>query len=230
MLRMRIMPAVTAATMLLPAACTDLPAPLGLEESLRPSMSQSGRKLDVVEAGGVPYYADFSAWFIPTDGEWVAIVFKRSPDCIPPEFNLLQWLDFSLFGPGGAACPMVVDGHAIFGHPSDFENGIIPRQEHYTGKAVPVWFVPLVELEAAIADWALTIGELASLPGLIEGQASSFSQSIKNADAATGGNGNRRGSSSTTASGTLADGRSFLLHIAEKNEGALILHAKIAIR
>ena len=42
--------------------------------------------------------------------------------------------------------------------------------------AVPVWFVAAPELEAAMADGVVTIGELAALPSLLRGTATSYAE------------------------------------------------------
>jgi hypothetical protein len=232
MLRMRKMLVLAVASLLPLAACDDGPEPLALDaDVLLPSMA--GSKVDVNVLGGVPYYADLAYDFIPTDGDRVAIVFKRSPDCVPSDFNLLDWLDFSLLAPEGPVCPSTVDGFAIFGDPSDLENGIPPRQEHYTGDAVPVWLAPLDAFNAAITDGVLTIGELEGLDGLLMGVADQYNSSIRNADSVTGGNGKRPGSESTTAKGKLEDGRSFLVHIAERfvpTGARTFMHVQITIR
>lgn len=232
MLRMRMMLVLAVATLLPLGACDDEPEPLALDgDGLLRSMA--GTRVDMNVLGGVPYYADLAYDFIPTDGDRVAIVFKRSPECIPADFNLLDWLDFSLFTPEGPVCPSTVDGFAIFGDPSDLENGIPPRLEHYTGDAVPVWFAPLNAFNAAIADGVLTIGELEGLDGLLMGVADQYTSSIRNADAVTGGNGKRPGSESTMAKGKLEDGRSFLLHIAERfvpPDARTFMHVLITIR
>ena len=44
--------------------------------------------------------------------------------------------------------------------------------------AVPVWFVRWPELEVAIADAELTIGELSSLPSLLVGSATFYSETL----------------------------------------------------
>jgi hypothetical protein len=233
MLRMWRTLVLAVATLFPLAACADRPEPLAPEENMTPMLSQSDRKVAVSELGGVPYYADLAYDFIPTDAGWVAIVFKRTPDCVPPEFNLLDWLDISLFAPGGPVCPSTIDGFAIFGSPSDLQNGIPPRQEKYTGDAVPVWFAPLDEFNAGIADGLLTIGELEGLDGLLRGVATIFSQSINNAASVTGSKGQKPASSSTVANGTLEDGRSFNYHLAERfnpPDGRIFLNVKITIR
>lgn len=229
MVRMRTMLCGLTTTFLISACSED--SPLEPETAVAPEIAMSGSSLKIVD-GPVPYYADLSSGFVVADDGWVAIVFKRSPECVPADFNLLARLDFSLFAPGGPECPMVVSGVQLFGNPSDPMMGVPPRQEHYTGSAVPIWFAPMAVFEAATADGDLKIGELGALSGLVKGVASVFNQSIRNSDAATQGSGRRPGSSSTVARGTLEDGRSFHLHVAEKFQpgaGNTILHVNITI-
>lgn len=53
--------------------------------------------------------------------------------------------------------------------------------------AVPVWFVPMSVMEAALQDGVLTIGELTGLSGLLVGYASRFNLSVPEACAHCGG-------------------------------------------
>ena len=46
--------------------------------------------------------------------------------------------------------------------------------------AVPVYFVSWPELQAAMADGELKIGELESLPSLLRGTADSYKQTVRN--------------------------------------------------
>jgi hypothetical protein len=55
---------------------------------------------------GPPWYANFSADFIPTDDGMVAIAFIREPSCIPTDFNLLLWLD----PPAAFGCELTIEG------------------------------------------------------------------------------------------------------------------------
>src|SRR5262245_28222655 len=45
------------------------------------------------EHPGPAYYALFGRGFAPNDNGWVGIVFIRTPPCVPPGFNLLDWLN-----------------------------------------------------------------------------------------------------------------------------------------
>jgi len=94
---------------------------------------------------------------------------------------------------------------------------------HGTG-AVPTWFVRRPELQGAIADGVLTIGELAALPSLLTGSASFFLESIRNDIVQQ-----RGGNEALVASGTLSDGRSFQVELTEKfREGEhLFPHVRI---
>ena len=94
---------------------------------------------------------------------------------------------------------------------------------HGTG-AVPTWFVRRPELQGAIADGVLTIGELAALPSLLTGSASFFLESIRNDIVQQ-----RGGNEALVASGTLSDGRSFQVKLTEKfREGEhLFPHVRI---
>jgi hypothetical protein len=76
---------------------------------------------------------------------------------------------------------------------------------------VPIWFVAWPELQAAIDDGTLTIGELAGLPSLRIGYASFYQESVRNST-----QGRRHPSSTTEARGPMADGRTFRLHVSKK--------------
>jgi hypothetical protein len=140
---------------------------------------------------------------VVTDGGWVGIVFYRSPECVPPEFNLLDWRD----RPAAFDCALTVEGeewwHDLSAPP--------PFQTHERGLgAVPVYFVALSELQAAMADDVLTIAELQTLPSLLIGQASFLEDVVHNTSD------QNHGHSVLVARGTLEDGRSFELRYNEK--------------
>jgi hypothetical protein len=105
------------------------------------------------EAPGPPYYADLQRGYVVAAGGWAAIVFFRSPVCVPVGFNLLDWRDrLAAFD-----CTLTVEGeewwHDLAAPP--------PFQTHERGLgAVPVYFVAVAALQAAMADDLLTIGEL----------------------------------------------------------------------
>jgi hypothetical protein len=129
------------------------------------------------------------------DGTWAAVPFYRSPECVPEDFNLMDWFDADL---DPADCPMVVEGFAII---SDSEG--FPKSSQVSGDEVPVWFFEWSELEEAMGDGVLTIGEMESLPSLIKGTASMYEEELHFTPP------HEVGHTSVAAHGTLEDGRSF---------------------
>ena len=94
-----------------------------------------------------PYYAD---WY--WDDDWVVWIFYRHPDCIPANFNLLEFFH----GPAvGCPLPITVKGFEIRKNPED----LVPIQGKYEGLGdVPVWFLPRIDYDGAVMD-----GELNSI-------------------------------------------------------------------
>jgi hypothetical protein len=174
---------------------------------------------------GPPIYASIDSGFLPHTEDLAVVFFYRSPDCVPEDFNLLDHLDFTPAFPGGPPrpflCELLISGRA-FWHSLDDP---APALQFFYGQgAVPTWFVAWPELEAAAADGVLTISELAALPSLQIGQASSFLETIRNSVPAQ-----RGGSEEVVASGTLLDGRSFVVHINEKFRDGVHLFKNIRI-
>ena len=159
---------------------------------------------------GPPYYAFLDRpplGEIFRDGDWVAVPFVRDPNCVAlkrPTFNLLDSADV----PAAFDCVLTVNGFAIWKNgppPTD----LVPIQSYYSGLgSVPVWFVRWTELQAAIADDVLTIGELRSLPSLIVGTASFFEAVEQPGSFRPQGFGN--GKIEVIALGMLSDGRRFI--------------------
>ena len=156
------------------------------------------------EAPGPPYYALLSRGFVPNDGSWAGIVFLRSPLCVPADFNLLDW--FNRWAAWD--CELMVEGeewwHSLDAPP--------PFQLRDRGLgAVPVYFARWPELQAAIADDLLTIGELQSLPSLLKGTASFLEHVVHNSNQPT-----NHGHETLVSRGTLDDGRTFEFRYNEK--------------
>jgi hypothetical protein len=154
-----------------------------------------------------PIYANFNRDFMSHDDEWAVVFFYRPPACVPADFNLLDWFDFSgnPFRPG---CDLLFEGHANWrslGDPYPADSVF-----HGTG-AVPAWFVRWPELQAAVADDVVTVGELAELPSLVIGTASFYLESIRNDI-----RGSRGGNEALVAFGTLDDGRLFQVELTER--------------
>lgn len=156
------------------------------------------------EHPGPPYYALFDRAFIPSDDGWAGIVFVRSPSCVRAGFNLLDWFD----PPTAQGCALTVEGegwwHDLSAPPA--------FQIHARGQgAVPIYFVRLSELQAAVADDLLTIGELESLPSLLIGEASFLEHIVHNTNQPT-----NHGHETLVSRGLLEDGRSFEFRYNEK--------------
>ncbi|HUQ15070.1 MAG TPA: hypothetical protein VM094_03375 [Gemmatimonadales bacterium] len=165
------------------------------------------------ESPGPPSYSELAPDFVFHTDRDAAIVFWRSPACIPGDFNLLQNLDLTPAFPGGPprsfVCPLTVEGISWWHDPA---TDPFPYQVQVEESgAVPIWFFAWSELEPAVADGTLTISELAGFLSLRIGHASFYRESIRNSN-----QGNRHASSSTAARGMLVDGGSFRLHVSEK--------------
>ena len=134
----------------------------------------------------------------------MGIVFIRSPDCVPSGFNLLDWFD----RPAAFDCQLMVEGdewwHSL-SEPPPFQ-----MRERGLG-AVPVYFVRLSELEAAMANDVLTLPELRTLPSLMIGKATYLLQVIHNTNQPTS-----HGHETMVSRGTLGDGRKFEFRYNEK--------------
>jgi hypothetical protein len=153
---------------------------------------------------GPPYYALLGRGFAPTDNGWTGIVFVRSPACVPPGFNLLDQFN----PPTAFGCELTVEGKAWWhdlATPPAF-------QLHERGLgAVPVFFVAWTELESALIDDVLTIGELQDFPSLLIGSASFLQHVVHNTNQPT-----NHGHETLVSYGELEDGRSFQFRYNEK--------------
>ena len=155
---------------------------------------------------GPPWYADFSADFIPTDDGTVGIAFIREPSCIPTDFNLLVQFDV----PAAWGCELTIGGKTWRHEVTD----PYPFQARYSGLgAVPIYFVDEAELAAATQDGVLTIGELQALPSLLIGFADSYRNVTHNDNQGGAGFGHEV----LNASGTiLQSGLPFYFHLTEE--------------
>ena len=114
-----------------------------------------------------PFYTSVPVDTLHND-DWAAIPFWRPAECVPADFNLLDY-----FNAAAVECPLLVEGFAEFRSLDD--RGPILTEARGLG-AVPIWFVRWPELQAATADGALTIGELASQPSLLVGTANIYNE------------------------------------------------------
>jgi hypothetical protein len=149
--------------------------------------------------GETPFYARIESGEIFHSDEWAVIGFYRPPACVPADFNLLALFDV----PGAFACgPSTIDGFTIWRNGPETDPAPIQAEFHGLG-AVPIWFVRWPDLEAAVADDVLTIGELAALPSLLVGSASFYQETLHPEQAA------QVGELEFVAHGTLEDGSPF---------------------
>lgn len=182
-------------------------APVEPTESSPPMEEES--ELVRIEAGdGPPFYARFGENETFGDGEWVAIVFYRSPDCIPDEFNLNQFFDFpGEAGPGAFSCqPPTTD--VVEYWVNGPETDPAPAISEMTGRgAVPVWFFAAADIDAAMTDGVVTIGELEAISSRRVGSASTFTEHLKPTQS------NEAPLIRFMAEGTLEDGGNFLVDV-----------------
>ena len=146
------------------------------------------------ESPGVPAYARIGPDAIHTD-EWAAVPFYRLPACVPADFNLLRFMD----APRAFGCPLTVEGHEVWERGPGQDPA--PKLVVTRGIDVPIWFVSWPELQAAMSDGVLTIGELSGLESLVVGTADVYREVLRPGELLV-----------VDAHGTLADGRSFQLH------------------
>jgi hypothetical protein len=176
---------------------------------------------DVPEDRSPPVYADFGLGFLPHTEEWAVVFFYRTPACVPADFNLLDFFDTP---PRPFSCELHIQGRLNW-HSLDDP---FPAEIFLFGTgALPTWFVRWPELQAAVADGELTIGQLAALPSLLIGSASFFLESIRNSVPEQ-----RGGNEAIVASGNLTDGRSFQVELTEKfrEREHLFPHVRIEFR
>lgn len=175
--------------------------------------------LNVPEDIEPPVYAALDRGFLPHTEEWAVVVFYRTPECVPTDFNLLDFFDLT---DRPFLCALHIESRTNWVSLDD----PYPAESFLWGTgAVPVWFVRWPELQAAVADDVLTVGELAALPSLLVGSASFFHESVRNDI-----RGQRGGNEALVASGTLADGRSFVFQMTEKFRDGVHLYNHLRVQ
>jgi len=113
--------------------------------------------------------------------QWAAIPFYRNPECVPADFNLLEFFDFTPdpdFGLRAFGCPVTVQGFELWSNGLGIDEAPYHAQLSGLG-AVPVWFVSWPDLQGAVQDGLLTIGDLTSMPSLRKGVATFFSEVLQ---------------------------------------------------
>lgn len=163
----------------------------------------------VIESQGeVPFYARFGENETFGDEEVVAIVFYRPPECIPAEFNLMQFFHFpDETSPGAFACaPPTTAGTETWENGPETDPA--PLVAELTGRgAVPVWFFDREELFAAMADGQVTIGDLTEMPSRRVGTAVTYAELLHPSQS------NAQPLIQFTAEGTLEEGGAFAVSV-----------------
>jgi hypothetical protein len=192
----------------LPEDTQSQPTETTVIETEAPATAEAKEPVRIEANGEVPFYARFGENETFSDGEWTVIVFYRSPDCIPADFNLNQFFHFpGNDGPGAFACtPPTTTSIEYWAN--DPQTDPAPLVSEMTGRgAVPVWFIAQAEIEAALADGVVTIGELAESPSLLKGEAATYTELLHP------GQSNPQPLIQFKAEGSLGDGRSFMVDV-----------------
>ncbi|HUE98539.1 MAG TPA: hypothetical protein VMN99_04750 [Anaerolineales bacterium] len=173
-----------------------------------PAAAESTEPVRIESNGEVPFYARFGENETFSNGEWAVIIFYRSPECIPADFNLNQFFHFpGDSGPGAFGCTPPTTTSIEYWATGP-ETDPAPLVAEMTGRgAVPVWFIALAEVEAALTDGVVTIGELAESPSLLKGEAANYTELLHP------GQSNAQSLIQFKAEGTLEDGRSFMVDV-----------------
>jgi hypothetical protein len=169
------------------------------------------------EDPGPPFYARVGYQYLH-DGGLLAIPFYRSPACIPADFNLLEFFHFPTgpTDPAAFACPLQMTGRLLI--EPDAAPGTFPRQVVLQGDAVPIWFIPLLDFQAAADDGEVTMAQLAALSP-VKGTASRFHETLHPRE--------DEHRIIIDARGTLEDGRTFRFHATHIDDAARVIRINI---
>lgn len=192
----------------LPEDTQTQPTEVTVSEVEASATAESKEPVRIESNGEVPFYARFGENETFSDGEWTVIVFYRSPDCIPADFNLNLFFHFpGTDGPGAFACaPPTTTSIEYWAN--DPQTDPAPLIAEMTGRGdVPVWFIAQAEIETAMSDGVVTIGELAASPSLLKGRAANYTELLHP------GQSNPQPLIQFKAEGMLEDGRSFMVDV-----------------
>lgn len=173
-----------------------------------PAVADDAELVRVENGDGPPFYARYGENETFGDSKWVAIVFYRSPDCVPEEFNLNQFFDFpSDTGPGAFGCQPPTTNVVEYwaGEPGSAPAPAV--SEMTGGGAVPVWFFSRADIDAANSDGVVTITELEGLASRRVGSATTFTEYLKPTQS------NAAPLIQFMAEGTLEDGGDFMVDV-----------------
>lgn len=171
---------------------------LTLLAPVTPSADAQVRLLVPEESPSGPFYARLERGTVLQTEDWVAIAFYREPSCVRTNFNLLNFFDVANI-PAIFSCPLTVHGFELWADPA---NDPAPRQSKLQGNgAVPVWFVSVADVQAALPG--ITVTELLAMPSLMQGVATSFTETLHPLGGAV------QSTLQIVATGSLPDGRTF---------------------
>jgi len=185
---------------------------VGLVNGAAPTAAPQSQGVVRTPGGDVPFYARTDR--IYHDDEWAVIVFYRPPDCVPGDFNLLDFYDV----PGAFFCgPPTTTGWDIWENGPGIDPVPIKSQLKGLG-AVPVWLVNWPEMQAVVGDGELTMTELEAMLSLQRGWASFYNESLLIGRKLT-----------IVANGVLEDGRSFHVQLTNVDEPG-VMNATVVLR
>jgi hypothetical protein len=111
------------------------------------------------EDPGIPTYARVGPILnqFLVAGDKLVIPFYRNPQCIPENFNLMNYYD----PPAAFGCELMVNGRFVI--EKDAEEGQFPIMVYTTGANVPIWIVNWDSFQSIMANGPVTITALESL-------------------------------------------------------------------
>lgn len=186
------------------------PTAVAIQEDSPTQTAVNNEPVEIDSNGEVPFYARFGDNETFSNGEWAVIIFYRSPDCIPADFNLDQFFHFpDENGPGAFGCtPPTTTSVELWANGPETDPAPLVAEMAGRG-AVPVWFFSEADIVGAMADSVVTIEELAALPSRLVGTAASYTELLHP------GQTNAQPLIQFTAEGLLEDGRAFLVDVSQ---------------
>jgi len=156
---------VLSLIVLMLCACEREPAAIVAQDDSQFTALQKPVKYEIV---ALPFWARTD--IVPViDGYGVIYFYTADPANIPDDFNLLWFFD-----PLALEYPPAVSGFEIYSDEQDF----VPRKSHMTGNgAVHFWFFLEEQINAALADYEITMHELEALDPL-KGLATHFVEEL----------------------------------------------------
>ncbi len=211
---------VLSLIVLLLCACEREPAGIVAPDNGQVTALQKPVKYEIV---ALPFWARTD--IVPViDGYGVIYFYTADPANIPDDFNLLWFFD-----PRALDYPPAVSGFEIY---SD-EQDLVPRKSHMTGNgAVHFWFFPEEAINAALADFELTMPELEDLDPL-RGYATHFVEELHPVGEPDFGlpGGHPHPGLKMEASGVLTGGGSFHFTLTTgENQNQFFMNGKLILR